>query len=165
MTRFERLQQAVWHLIYPLFPYFQKSVNFLHGKKRQQYYLGWLAAGKTITDLKTHLTSQGFGNHFIAWIDPGQVLSWRRLESFTHQYHIRVFADGEIRGHYELTPEAHPIKHFKEVGEEARTEEFKKFLGEFLTTERCVRPISAQEAACVPNRQFTYRDTLAARSS
>lgn len=165
MTRFERIQQAIWHLIYPLFPHIQKSVHFLHGKERQRYHLGWLAEGRTITELKTCLAKQGFGNHFIAWIDPGQVLSWRRLESFKHQYHIRVFFDGEIRGHFELTPEAHPIKHFKEIGEEARTEEFKKFLGDFLSTERCTQSISTQEAACVPNRQITYRDTLAPRSS
>ena len=68
----------------------------------------------------------------MAWADTGQVLSWRKLESFDYQYHLRVFKDGEIRGHYEFTPESKPVEHFVEINEQARIEEFRKFLGNYI---------------------------------
>lgn len=164
MTSFHKLQQALWRLIYPIFPYIQRGLVFLHQNKRQRYHLGWLAEGRTLEELKHHLSAQGFGNHFIAWTDPGQVLSWRHLESFRYQYHIRVFADGEIRGHYEFTPEAHPIRHFCEVGEEARTEQFQKFLGAFLTDTKTAMRLDIDETMARCDRQFTWQDACAARN-
>lgn len=84
-----------------------------HEKRRQPYHIGWLAPNKSLADLKRHLSSKwGFGNHFVAWEDTDQILSWRKLDSFDEQYHIRVFNDGEIRGHFEFTPESAPLKHF-----------------------------------------------------
>lgn len=108
-----------------------------HNQGRQRFHIGYLAPGKTLAELKHHLnTKWGFGNHFVAWGDDGQVLSWRKLVDFNHQYHLRVFSDGEIRGHYEYTPEGHPVAHFDEKGEEFHRAEFVKFLGEFLTSKK-----------------------------
>lgn len=54
-----------------------------HDKGRQPYHIGWLAPGRTLQELKEHLHEEwGFGNHFVAWIDEGQVLSWRKLLDF-----------------------------------------------------------------------------------
>jgi hypothetical protein len=54
------------------------------------------------------------------------------LVDFKHQYHLRVFKDGEVRGHYEYTPECHPIWHLQKVGQEPRREELLGFLGDWI---------------------------------
>lgn len=150
LTPRERFNQAVWsYIIYPVFPWFERNLNFLHKIKRQPYHLGWIAPGKTIDDLKNHLSKEwGFGNHFVAWTDSDEVLSWRKLDGFRYQFHVRVFKDGEIRAHYELTPEAAPVLHFRAVGQEPRAEDFMKFLGPILTTTEhisCIEPQRSYE--------------------
>ena len=134
----DRVKQTIWKGIYRIFPTVQKWLLKLHivwhEKGRQRYPVGWLKEGTTLEEVKQHLHHKwGFGNHFIAWGDEGQVLSWRKLTDFQYQYHLRIFSDGEVRGHYELTPESHPIAHFKEKGETDRKEDFLKFLGDFVT--------------------------------
>lgn len=143
LTRIQKIKKFIWKQIYHIFPWMQ--THFLkwhlawHEKGRQPYHLGWLAPGKTLQDLEKHLHEKwGFGNHFVAWTDNGQVLSWRKLEDFDNQYHIRVFKDGEIRGHYEYTPESKPFQHFMEVNEESHQSEFKKFLGNYLVAKKYV---------------------------
>lgn len=143
MTFFDRLKHKIWLRIYPFFPFLHKNFPRLcivfHGKKRQKYHIGWLVEGRTLEELKKHLHEKwGFGNHFVAWVDLGQVLSWRKLESFNQQYHLRVFEDGEIRGHHEYTPEAHPWDHFFEKNEEDRKSDFFKFLGDFTLEEKII---------------------------
>jgi hypothetical protein len=135
----QKILQKIWGWLYPIFPHIEHSFLFFHNKKRQKYHVGWLAPHCTLVDLKKHLSSEwGFGNHFVAWEDSSQVLSWRKLTSFEEQYHIRVYSDGEIRGHYEYTPEAAPIRHFLEIGEQAKTRDFLKFLGYCVTTKKYV---------------------------
>jgi len=143
LTFGQKIKKNIWHNIYPIFPWMQ--THFLkwhivwHDKGRQQYHIGWLAPGKTLEELENHLHTQwGFGNHFVAWGDNGQVLSWRKLEDFDNQYHIRVFKDGEIRGHYEYTPESKPIEHFIEVNEQPRLDDFKKFLGDYIVQKKYI---------------------------
>ena len=143
LTFGQKIKKNIWHNIYPIFPWMQ--THFLkwhivwHEKGRQQYHIGWLAPGKTLEELENHLHTQwGFGNHFVAWGDNGQVLSWRKLEDFDNQYHIRVFKDGEIRGHYEYTPESKPIEHFIEVNEQPRLDDFKKFLGDYIVQKKYI---------------------------
>lgn len=141
LTLNQKIKKYIWKKIYIFFPWMQRHLLkwhiIWHEKKRQPYHLGWLAKGKTLQDLEKHLHEKwGFGNHFVAWQDTDQVLSWRKLENFDLQYHIRIFSDGEIRGHHEYTPESRPIDHFKEVKEEPRFEDFKKFLGEFVVSEQ-----------------------------
>lgn len=139
MNIFQRLTQKVWYMLYPVFPQIEQLFLFLHENKRQKFHIGWLAPHHTLAGLKKHLLSQwGFGNHFVAWEDPSQVLSWRKLASFKEQYHIRVYSNGEIRGHFEYTPEAAPFKHLLEKGERAKTKDFLKFLGHFVTTKKHV---------------------------
>lgn len=141
LTFGQKIKNALWHIVYYVFPWWQKHLVewriIWHDKSRQRYHLGWLAPGKTLQDLEKHLHEKwGFGNHFVAWVDSGQVLSWRKLVNFDYQYHIRVFKDGEIRGHYEYTPESKPIAHFEESDEQARISEFKKFLGDFTVSKK-----------------------------
>jgi hypothetical protein len=52
------------------------------------------------------------------------------VRDFRHQYHIRVFEDGEIRGHFEYTPECYPILHMKAVNQVDCRTEFMKVIGD-----------------------------------
>lgn len=143
LTSWQKIKKNIWKKIYFIFPWMQKHLLkwhlMWHEKGRQPYHIGWLAPGKTLEDLEKHLHENwGFGNHFVAWEDNGQVLSWRKLESFEKQWHLRVFKDGEIRGHYEWTPEDKPVEHFVEIGEEERKEDFEKFLDGFIVKQKYI---------------------------
>ena len=108
------------------------SLNILKHEGRQHYTLGTLAPGVDLVDFLKHLEGKGWGKNFIAWKDEGEVIGVRKLESFERQYHIRVFKNGEVRGHYEYTPECHPRWHLKEIGMEARHAEFLEELGSWV---------------------------------
>jgi len=161
MTSFDEIKQKIWHFIYGFFlptrQFFLKNHLIWHKKGRQKYHIGWLASGKTLEGLKKHLHEKwGFGNHFIAWIDEGQVLSWRKLTDFQDQYHLRVYKDGEICGHYEFTPEAHPIEHMEEKGEKEAKEDFLKFLGEFVTQEKYISHLKIDPEAFDPKSEISF---------
>lgn len=148
MTFFEKIKMKMWRFIYRFFPTFQRILLkwhiIWHNNGRQRYHIGWLAPGKTLEGLKKHLHLQwGFGNHFIAWTDSGQVLSWRKLADFNDQYHLRVFSDGEMRGHYEFTPEGHPFGHLDEKSESFRKKDFLKFLGNFVVKQKHISHLVA----------------------
>ncbi len=164
LTRGQKIKKNIWRRLYPIFPWVQ--THFLkwhlvwHENGRQPYHIGWLAPGKTLKELEMHLhETWGFGNHFVAWADNGQVLSWRKLEDFDHQYHIRVFKDGEIRGHHEYTPESKPIKHFAEIEEESRTDDFKKFLEGFIVEKKYVSSLSP-DVNIAPESELTIDDVM-----
>ena len=164
MTLFDKIKQRIWHFIYKFFPTFQKAFLKLHliwhKDKRQRFHIGWLTSGKTLEELKNHLhTKWNFGNHFIAWRDSEQVLSWRKLEDFNHQYHLRVFYDGEVRGHYEYTPEGHPLKHFSEKGEDFHRKEFLKFLGDFVTQKKHTSQLEIDPDAYNPNSEISIESS------
>jgi len=130
-----RAKYYFWRGVYPFFAHtrdFLVSLRIIHHNVRQRYLLGALAPQKTVEGLLAHLESVGFGNHFVAWIDEGELFGLRRLEGFERQYHVRIFRNGDVRGHYEFTPESHPLRHFKEHGFEDRREEFLAFLGDWI---------------------------------
>lgn len=159
MTPIEKVKQKIWHLIYNFFPTFQKWFLKLHliwhDQGRQRFHIGYLAQGKTLEGLKKHLNEKwGFGNHFIAWGDDGQVLSWRKLLDFNHQYHLRVFSDGEIRGHFEYTPEGHPVEHFDEKDETFHRGAFLKFLGDFVTQKHHISHLTRDSHSSDPESEF-----------
>ncbi|MEK7572652.1 MAG: hypothetical protein AAB493_02245 [Patescibacteria group bacterium] len=162
MTFLDKIKYRIWKMIYWVFVPTQRNLLKLniirHDNKRQRYHLGWLTSSKTLNELKAHLSKNwGFGNHFISWVDEGQVLSWRKLPDFHHQYHLRVFEDGEIKGHFEFTPEARPISHLKAKLEEERKEEFFKFLGDFITEEKTVSHFRMDPDAFDPYSQIAYK--------
>lgn len=97
---------------------------------RQRFLLGHLAPGQTVQALGNYLIERGYANHFVALKDKGEIVGLRYCPSFEHQYHIRIFTDGEVRAHYEYTTECHPFLHDKEIGFEERRDEFLKLLGD-----------------------------------
>ena len=159
MTFLDKLKYKIWHFLYRFFPFAQrvllKSGIVHHDSVRQRYHIGWLAPNKSLEELKKYLHAKwGFGNHFVAWTDVDQVLSWRKFADAEDQYHLRVFSDGEIRGHYEFTPEAHPIEHMEEVGEREVKEDFLKFLGDFVVQEKYVSHLTFDREAYNPESEI-----------
>jgi hypothetical protein len=127
------IKYVIWRVITPIHPYVRDLLTYskvLRHEGRQNYLLGKLAPNQSIEDFVQYLLDKGFGNHFVAFTDEGQLVSLRYSPSFEHQYHIRVFHDGEVRGHYEYTPECRPFLHMKGVGMEPRIEYFMRLLGD-----------------------------------
>lgn len=98
--------------------------------ERQDFLLGHVAPQETHRSLIEHLLREGYGNHFVAWKDSGELVSLRKALDFRYQYHLRIFEDGEVRGHYEYTPEYRPWRHLREVGQEDHRIVFLELLGD-----------------------------------
>lgn len=133
----EHSKRWVWWAITPPFLVIRWMLlksRILKHDIRQPFLIGELREGKTAQGLFDHLAAQGFTKNFLAWVDNGETFGVRRLCDVHHQHHIRLFNDGEIRGHYEWTPEARPFDHLLEQGFEERREEFLAILGEWITS-------------------------------
>jgi hypothetical protein len=134
----DRLKYLVWRLYTPFHPFVRDTSVALgivshvdkYPQGRQPFILGHLTEGQTVQEFVAYMITKGFGNHFIAWKDSGQVVSLRYVDSFKYQYHLRVFEDGEVRGHYEYTPECHPVLHMKDGNMEERRDDFLRFIGD-----------------------------------
>jgi hypothetical protein len=133
-TVVNRLKYGLWRVYTPLHPIVRTCAVTLKivtpPAQRQNFLIGKLAPNMPIREMIDYLISRGYGNHFVAWKDEGQVVSLRRAIGFEYQYHIRIFSDGEIRGHYEYTPECYPLLHYRAVNQEARRDEFLELFGE-----------------------------------
>jgi len=130
-----RSKYVFWKVIYPVHGTGRDvllSLGILHHEGRQNYLLGHIAPGRSMEDFVKYLETQRFLNHFVALKDDDEVVSVRYIVDFEHQYHLRVFKNGEVRGHYEYTPESHPKMHMKKVGQEARRADFLKALGDWI---------------------------------
>ncbi|HUC31700.1 MAG TPA: hypothetical protein VMR99_03395 [Candidatus Paceibacterota bacterium] len=130
-----RSKYVFWKFIYPVHGAGRDillSLGILHHEGRQNYLIGHIAPGRSIEDFLKHLEAHEYANHFIALKDDDEAVSVRRLVDFEYQYHLRIFKDGEVRGHYEYTPESHPKWHMKKVGQESRREEFLQALGDWI---------------------------------
>jgi len=110
------------------------ALGLLKHEGRGDFLLGTLDAKHSMRDFVSFLVGHGFANHFITWKEEGEFVSLRRTTGFKYQYHVRIFTDGEVRGHFEYTPECHPILHIREIGVEDRTDEFKNLVQDWLTT-------------------------------
>lgn len=130
-----KIKYIFWRGITPYFLFLRDGMiklNLIHHTGRQHYLLGKLSSTKKLASFLIYIESRGFSNHFIAWKDEDQLVSLRRFDGFERQYHLRIFKDGEIRGHYEYTPESHPVSHLFEVGIQERRAEFSEFLGNWI---------------------------------
>lgn len=121
-----------WKFVYTFWPSVLRTYEIFFHHHRQKFLIGRLAPQKTAEDFKNHLTKHGFERAIISLKDPGEILAMRKKEGREFQYHIRLFNDREIRGHYEYTPEAHPIIHCFDVRMEAKEEYFKEMLNGYF---------------------------------
>lgn len=81
---------------------------------RQPFLIGRLHGDATAERVITHLKYAGFDHTTLAWQDHGQIASLRKFIDPERQCHIRIFTDGEIRGHIEYAPETRPFAHLLE---------------------------------------------------
>ncbi len=131
----DRIKYALWRVYTPFHPFVRDAalaLGIVSHAGRQNFLIGKIASGHTFKEVIDFLISRGYGNHFIAWKDDGEIVSLRRLVGFAYQYHIRIFEDGEIRGHYEYTPECYPILHFRAVDQKDCRDEFLKLFGAMI---------------------------------
>jgi hypothetical protein len=131
-----QIKSALWSIIKPIHPYLRDgllALGLIHHHGRQPFHIGWLAPNKTAQDLRDHLLkNKGFEDHFPCWIDDGETVDLRFRQNFDWQYHLRIFEDGEVRGHHEYTPESRPIAHLTDRDSTACTKEFMNFLGDWV---------------------------------
>lgn len=135
----DKIKYWFWWIYTPFHPHMRDLATFLgivKHEKRQDFLLGTLDSSRSVRDFISFLISQGWGNHFVAWKDSGELVSLRRTVGFHYQYHLRVFQDGEIRCHYEYTPEYRPIQHLIETGFEKRSAEFLSLLRDWIVPAR-----------------------------
>ncbi len=139
----------------------QKLQNLLQKTKiikypgRQPYHVGWVAPGKSLDDLRLQLHANwGFGGQFMSFEDTEQVLSWRKIEPHGGQYHIRIFKDGEIRGHYEKMPETGVLEHLSEKGQREAKEDFIKFLGDCMVDKKHISTITRDPDVIDPEAEI-----------
>ncbi len=127
----DKIKSTFWAFVAPFWPAFVHLARLFGFKpygERQPYSLGFLAPGKKPEDFHRYLLSLGFVEDALAWIDDDQWQSLRQFEGFSHQRHLRIYKDGEVRAHYELTPEHDPIGHLRDGDTHELSEEFMKLL-------------------------------------
>lgn len=135
----EWVKYLFWLVYTPVHPYLRDvamRLRVVRHTRRQDFLIGKVAASQNVRDLVSFLIEKDFGNHFVAWKDPGELISLRRTDGFRRQYHLRIFKDGEIRCHYEYTPEYRPINHLIEIGFENRAAEFLQLLQGWIVPSR-----------------------------
>jgi hypothetical protein len=131
----DRVKYFLWRIYTPLHPYVRDTAlvfGVVYHQGRQDFVLGRVAPHLSVKEFISHVVDKGYGNHFAAWKDEGEVVSLRYVENFACQYHLRVFADREVRAHYEYTPECYPISHMREIDMEPRRDEFLRMLGDTI---------------------------------
>ncbi|HTR19134.1 MAG TPA: hypothetical protein VMH91_04140 [Candidatus Paceibacterota bacterium] len=131
----DRVKYLFWTFYTPYHPLVRDTalrLRVVRHEGRQDFLIGTIAPHLSIPEFISHLLGKGYGNHFVAWKDDGEVVSLRYTDGFAYQYHVRVFEDREVRAHYEYTPECYPISHIMETDMEARREEFLSLLGDTI---------------------------------
>ena len=136
-TQNYRGNEVIWPIIRWLYrPRLRQFYCWLVGlfspRRRQEFLIGKLPEGVAHETFEKFLERQGFEDIPISWIDPGEKINVRKRVAGERQYHVRLFNDGEIRGHLEYAPESRPLAHLMEWGfEPAReylTDLYKNFL-------------------------------------
>ena len=76
------------------------------GKKEQGHYLFTIQNQLTDFDYYMSLADDGWVPNYLGYIYKGQVYQCRRLlRSGKYQLHVRIYRDGMVTGHFEITPE------------------------------------------------------------
>jgi hypothetical protein len=131
----EKLKYLFWFLYTPIHPFGRDlflKLGIVKHDIRQPFLIGRIDIDTSLENVVRALLLAGYGNHFVAWRDNGEIVSLRYADNFEYQHHIRIFSDGEVRGHYEYTCECHPVWHTKEIGMENRSADFLKIIGAYI---------------------------------
>ncbi len=124
----------IWKIVYLIYPPLLRILEKLgFHKGRQKYPIGFLDQTKYSPEsFRNYLTSIGFEPAILAWKDSDEVLSMRKVDQHKFQWHIRLYSDGEIRGHYEYSSEGNPIGHVTEAVFLNEQEHFTDLLKDYL---------------------------------
>lgn len=128
------LHKFIWRINYTIYPYLRDLILFTKVWRhtgRQNFRIGFVKKGVKKSDIKRILKFNGFEKSVCSWIDDGEVLSMRKCVG-GYQYHIRFFSDGEIRGHYECSPEGAPVRHLLAKFMRSGRQYFRKILWKVL---------------------------------
>ena len=126
-----KLKYAFWRVYTPYHPAVRDlaiKLGIVHHHGRQEWLIGTIAPHLSIQEFVFNLLRQGFGNHFVAWKDDGELISLRHADNFEYQYHLRVFEDREVRALYEYTPEYRPFLHLHKYHIEPKRDYFLNIL-------------------------------------
>lgn len=155
-----QIKTFFWNFEKPLHPYIRDGLlklHLIHHHGRQPFHIGWLAPNDTAQDLRDYLVKQkGFEDHFPCWIDDGETVDLRLRQNFDWQYHLRIFEDGEVRGHHEYTPESKPIAHLMDRDSTACTKEFMNLLGTWVVQDERSKALSLPFETCVDCKKPIY---------
>lgn len=122
-----------WKLVYQVYPPLLRFLERMKvHSKRQPFILGKVRGNASIEEIQSFLVGNGFEHAILAWKDPEEVLSVRKRDKSNFQYHLRIYNDMEIRGHYEFRPETNPWKHIRETLFESKEQDFKLLLQPYL---------------------------------
>lgn len=134
-------QSLFWQTAYAFYPPLLRVLERLRiHTEIQPFLFGHLHPDKDLKALRRHLKRYGYEDAILAWKDPGEIMSMRRLDGPDFQYHLRLFANGELRGHYEPSSEGNPVGHVFMTTFETGWKEFGPLLKGFLVPLRKKKP-------------------------
>lgn len=126
-------EKLLWKLIYKIYPPILRVLEkFRLHSTRQPFLVGNIKDISNIQKIEQHIIKQWYEHSILAWMDPGEILSMRKLDKKVYQYHIRIFHDGEVRWHYEYASEASPFKHIFQIWFKDTSDYFKGLLKGFF---------------------------------
>ncbi len=103
---------SAWKFVYATYPRFLRVLERIGiHSGRQEYLLGTLNPKYLPEDLEKRLLENGFEPAVLAWKDSDEVFGLRKVDKHVYQWHVRLYSDGEIRGHYEYSSEGNPVGH------------------------------------------------------
>ena len=87
------------------------------GKREAEHYLFTFPDKMTDFELYTRLAECGWTPNYMGYIYKGQIYQCRRLLRIgKYQLHVRIYNDGVVTGHFEVTPEWDTSNHLSGVG-------------------------------------------------
>jgi len=97
---------------------------------KQRFYICKLNK-KLLKKFADYLKKKGYEKDRYAWVDSGELFSLRKINKKIYQYHIRIFKNREIHGHYEYAPDRRPLKHLESTNLRRKRKYFKKLVRDF----------------------------------
>lgn len=93
-------------------------------KDDTEYYLFKLRQLVNVDEIQNRLAEHGWQLHYKGYVHEGQVCQWRKVvNGGKYEYHIRLYEDGTVTGHFSLTPEKGFIRHLFAIGSRSMTKE------------------------------------------
>lgn len=96
----------------------KKYVLSAFKNEREPYHIGIMKASKSVDEIEAALIGLYYSPDYTSYGDNGQVTSMRKLyvaDGIWRQDHVRVFNNGEIKGHNELAPEEDAYAHIEGI--------------------------------------------------